>query len=334
MDDEPDILEQAKIFLESEEKRLKVETTSSAKEALKMVEKREWDAIISDYKMPDMDGLQLLRKAREECGDVPFIILTGRGREEVAMEALNRGADRYIMKDGDPQSVYDDLARAVVQEIEHHRTREREEVLHSLLRHDLRNKAQIAEGYMELIREMGDSKEKEYVEKAIRSIRDGINLIEKVRTLRRLGEKTPKEVEIDSQIRDIILDYRDQAKEEGVEIRYQGEECRIRAGPLFEELISNLVENAIRHSQGSEIRISHEKEEGGCLMSVEDDGIGIPDEDKQRVLERGFKKGDMAGSGLGLFIAREIAESYGGSIEVKDSELGGARFEVRLGLAD
>lgn len=65
-------------------------------------------------------------------------------------------------------------------------------------------------------------------------------------------------------------------------------------------------------------------------MTVEDDGTGIPDEAKGKIFEKGFKSGDEAGTGLGLYMVREIAESYDGNIEVKDSDLGGASFEVSL----
>lgn len=65
-------------------------------------------------------------------------------------------------------------------------------------------------------------------------------------------------------------------------------------------------------------------------MTVEDDGTGISDEVKEKIFERGFKMKESAGTGLGLYMAKEIAETYGGSIEVKSSELGGARFDVKL----
>ncbi|MFW6142563.1 MAG: sensor histidine kinase, partial [Candidatus Saliniplasma sp.] len=67
-----------------------------------------------------------------------------------------------------------------------------------------------------------------------------------------------------------------------------------------------------------------------CIVTVEDDGKGIADDIKEKIFERGFKKGENAGSGLGMYLVKEIVESYGGSIDVKDSELGGARFDVIL----
>ena len=70
-----------------------------------------------------MDGLEFLEVVREEKeSDIPFIIFTGKGREEVAIKALNLGADRYLQKGGSPKSQYDVLAKAVLQEVEHHKT--------------------------------------------------------------------------------------------------------------------------------------------------------------------------------------------------------------------
>lgn len=92
VDDEPDILEQAKIFLEKEVDGLDVETATSAGEALNLLEEKDFDAVVSDYRMPEMDGLEFLEVVREERdSDIPFTIFTGKGREEVAMEALNLG---------------------------------------------------------------------------------------------------------------------------------------------------------------------------------------------------------------------------------------------------
>lgn len=100
VDDEKGILEQGKVFLE--EKGLAVDVAESAKEALDSFDEKEYEAIISDYQMPVMNGLEFLEDLREKRNsDIPFIMFTGKGREKVAMEALNLGADRYLQKYGD-----------------------------------------------------------------------------------------------------------------------------------------------------------------------------------------------------------------------------------------
>lgn len=67
--------------------------------------------------MPEMDGLALLRKVRESWPDIPFILFTGRGREEVVIEALNRGADFYLQKGGDPKAQFTELAHKIKQAV-------------------------------------------------------------------------------------------------------------------------------------------------------------------------------------------------------------------------
>ena len=69
--------------------------------------------IIADYLLPETNGLKLLKKLKDEDKDIPFILLTGKGKEEIAMEALNLGADKYYKKIGDPKEQYEDLAKAI-----------------------------------------------------------------------------------------------------------------------------------------------------------------------------------------------------------------------------
>jgi PAS domain S-box-containing protein len=74
--------------------------------------------------MPGMDGLELLKTLRTSGNKIPFIMFTGKGREEVAMEALNRGANGYLQKGVDIESMYGTLAHAIKQEVETKRAEE------------------------------------------------------------------------------------------------------------------------------------------------------------------------------------------------------------------
>ncbi len=122
MDDEPSLLEQAKIFLQKEIDEIQVRTMTSAGEALDLLEDLDFDAVVSDYQMPEMNGLEFLEVVRNEKEwKIPFIIFTGKGREEVAIEALNLGADRYLKKGGDPKTQYGVLADAIEQEVKYYK---------------------------------------------------------------------------------------------------------------------------------------------------------------------------------------------------------------------
>ena len=113
VDDEPALLDISRIFLERDT-RFSVETAPSGDLALELLENVFFDAIVSDYQMPGMDGLALLSRVREQGNPIPFIILTGRGREEVVIEALNLGADFYLQKGGDPKSQFAELTSKII----------------------------------------------------------------------------------------------------------------------------------------------------------------------------------------------------------------------------
>jgi PAS domain S-box-containing protein len=116
VDDEPALLEPTRISLEKK-KGFIVDTTTSAQDALEKVAARHYDVIVSDYQMPDMDGIQLLRKLREDKNDIPFIIFTGKGREDAVIEAYDAGADFYLAKGGRPRAMFLDLANKIRQAV-------------------------------------------------------------------------------------------------------------------------------------------------------------------------------------------------------------------------
>jgi len=104
----------------------------------------------------------------------------------------------------------------------------------------------------------------------------------------------------------------------------------------LEQVVTNLVTNAIKYGAGSPIDISVERVDGAAELRVRDRGIGIPLPDQQRIFER-FERAAPAshygGLGLGLYISREIALAHGGSIQVQSEPGQGATFRVRLPLA-
>jgi DNA-binding NarL/FixJ family response regulator len=120
VDDEPVLLEVGKVFLESAGE-FGVDTALSADLALTALASARYDAVISDYQMPGRDGIALLKVIRAEYGPLPFILFTGRGREEVVIEALNNGADFYLQKGGEPRAQFAELAHKVRQAVQSRR---------------------------------------------------------------------------------------------------------------------------------------------------------------------------------------------------------------------
>ncbi|MDD1687480.1 PAS domain S-box protein [Methanoregula sp.] len=116
VDDDPGLLEIGKIFLESNG-TLSVTTYLSASAALDHLNSASYDAIVSDFEMPRMNGIQFLKNLRERDDTTPFIIFTGRGREEVVIDALNSGADFYLQKGGAPTAQFAELEHKILHAI-------------------------------------------------------------------------------------------------------------------------------------------------------------------------------------------------------------------------
>ncbi|MDH7510016.1 MAG: PAS domain S-box protein [Methanolinea sp.] len=123
VDDEPALLDVTQIFLERDGK-MRVTLSESAKDALQKLEKGYFDIIVADYEMPQMTGLDLLKAVKNHGYDIPFIIFTGRGREHVAIEALNLGASFYLQKGGDPKSQFAELRNMIMQAVQKKRAEE------------------------------------------------------------------------------------------------------------------------------------------------------------------------------------------------------------------
>lgn len=134
IDDEADILDIAKLFLQRE-KDFQITTIEDVEEALILLADQQYDIIVSDYQMPKMDGVTLLSVLRSQGNDTPFIIFTGRGREEVVIDALNRGVDFYIQKSGNPKSEFAELASKIRYAVSRRRADlELKETIHNLTR--------------------------------------------------------------------------------------------------------------------------------------------------------------------------------------------------------
>ena len=114
IDDEPLLLELAKDFIE-DGVEFTMDTTTSVDEAIRRVMDGDYDAVICDYQMPAMNGVEFLKALRSKGDVTPFVLFTGRGREEVVIDALNNGVDFYLKKGGEPSSQFAELKNLLIQ---------------------------------------------------------------------------------------------------------------------------------------------------------------------------------------------------------------------------
>jgi signal transduction histidine kinase len=207
--------------------------------------------------------------------------------------------------------------------------------------HDINNMHQIALGYLELAREIQPGKDQiDFIDKSIEVLQRSTNLICNVRKLQKLheGALQNRNVDVCRMLLDIQSEYGAMpGKVITLNLNGRGK-CSVRANELLHDVYANLVNNAVKHTRdGTTIAISLDliEDNGGhyCRVAVEDNGPGIPDENKEKIFNR-MHLGSARGMGLGLYLVRTLINSYGGRVWVEDRILGdyskGAKFVVML----
>lgn len=136
VDDDSDLLEMTATFLKREDDRFDIETITEPRGAVKYIRDHGFECVISDYDMPHQNGIEFLRKVRSEYTDLPFILFTGKGSEEVASDAITAGATDYIQKETGTEQ-YQLLANRIRHAVEKYRSKKtverKEERYHNLV---------------------------------------------------------------------------------------------------------------------------------------------------------------------------------------------------------
>jgi DNA-binding NtrC family response regulator len=102
LDDDGEWLSLVERYLEREQNCLSVRGVNDAEVALGVLDTTPIDVVLSDFEMPNVNGLDFLDQVRTDHPDIPFILYTGHGSDELASEAISRGATEYMQKESDP----------------------------------------------------------------------------------------------------------------------------------------------------------------------------------------------------------------------------------------
>lgn len=185
--------------------------------------------------------------------------------------------------------------------------------------HDLRNSLNTAKGYVSLGIETGEEEDLRKAEQALENLED---LVDDLQILTMSEEDINKQkVSLEKafeQACDTVI---------GGDLKYEVEDAELRAGrSSLLRLLGNLIKNSIEHNKGR-VKIRAGPLSGGGFY-YEDTGTGLNEVEKEKAMEKGFSTAEN-GEGLGLYIVGKISKLQGWSIEIKDSEEGGARFEFK-----
>jgi PAS domain S-box-containing protein len=226
--------------------------------------------------------------------------------------------------------------RALEQEKEHHtqelvrfndalaQANRKLNILSSITRHDILNKITAVLAYLELSSELTkDPSLLEYIHKEIGTVRAIQRQIEFTRYYQDIGVRAPEWQDLSTTISRAAA----QLPLGAVLFRVQFDGIEVFADPLIEKVFYNLLENAVRHGEHvTTITFSARVTDSGLTIVYDDDGIGVPAENKEKIFLRGFGKH----TGLGLFLTREILSITGITIGETGESGKGARFEIRI----
>jgi signal transduction histidine kinase len=336
---------------------------SRLEEARRAMEDASPDVVLLDLSLPDAHGLSTVIGMLEVAGEVPIIVLTGLADTNMAIQAVQRGAQDYLVK-GEVDAA--GLARSIRYSIERKQLdRERNRLLE--LEHEARRRAEAAvRARDEVLRivshDLGNPISGVLINTSVllRRVRDDEQLteirlrIEEIRTLalqmQRLRRDlldvavieagqltiTPQLVETGDIVRTALERMRPLAVEQEVVLEAEvapSAERVVADRERILQVLDNLLGNAIKFSpSGGRGAVAVEELEGTTRFTVDDEGPGIPEENRERVFDRFWKveERNRTGAGLGLAISKGIVEAHGGRIWVEGAPGSGSRFRFEL----
>lgn len=212
--------------------------------------------------------------------------------------------------------------------------------------HELKTPLTSIKGFAETLKYVEDSETREKFLTIINDEAERLSrLISDILTLSQIEQKRTfrsEPIDVDSEVNQVIMLLKNMAESKNITIKKEGESVNGLYGDpdLFKQMLINLVDNAVKYSgTGTAVVITSAVENGICVLSVSDNGAGIPEEHLKRLFERfyradGARSREQGGTGLGLAIVKHIALSFKGTVEV-DSVYGrGSKFTVKLPLKD
>jgi PAS domain S-box-containing protein len=222
-----------------------------------------------------------------------------------------------------------DITERKQRERELQRKNERLEEFASVVSHDIRNPLSVVEGRIKLAREDSDS---EHLDAAAQAVDRMGTLIDDLLALAREGDQISElePVDLDATIQDCWRT----VKTENATLVTETDQTIHADRSRLKQLLENLMRNAIEHGNGDvTITVGNLTEKDGFYIA--DDGPGLPEGEPEKVFDAGYST-TKAGTGFGLNIVQEITKAHGWTVQITESEGGGARFEitdVRTGTA-
>lgn len=354
------------VFFRASEENWSLEFVERLSEAIDSCQMQSFDLVLLDLNLPDSDGLNTVAKFSQAVPNVPIIILTGFDDEELALQAMSKGAQDYLVKD---QVTTHLLRRSIRYSIERsqilQQLRDSEQVtlqslakerelnqlksyFISMVSHEFRNPLNILKAMSEVLLESGDrltiEKKEIYAQRIESTIQNMCQLLDEVILLGRVDTGslaialTPMNLAefCDELITSLKLSDDNQHP---IILNYQlASKFLEMDASLLSHILTNLISNALKYSPfGNEVEIEVSSLDGKIMFCVSDRGIGIPEADQDRLFKtfsRCSNVGKIKGTGLGLAIVKRCVDLWGGKIYAESKSGIGTKVTVLLPMGE
>lgn len=347
VDDDPALLQALPQAITLRMQQVVVDTSDSAASALQLVQHQQYDAIVSDIKMPGMDGLVLIERLQKLCPDTPMLLITGHGERDLAIQALRVGAYDFIQKPIDRDYFISALQRAIQtyqmrsqiarqqEELEQYassleqtvaeRTRElieanaAKDVFIGIASHELRTPLTTIKGISQMLRRRlngGHPIDPKILEMLNSSVRRMEILVDDILTTSLVDGNVfalhPQPSDLVALCRELVEEYsNDMGPSLSLEILEPDLPVEIDRERICQALL-NLLSNARKYSpKNTPITLRLQRREQQALISVIDHGVGIPAEQLPHIFERFYRVPDIdvqTGSSVGVGLGLYIVQ--------------------------
>ncbi|MFH1440475.1 MAG: ATP-binding protein [Candidatus Omnitrophota bacterium] len=308
-------------------------------EVLKIIDKEEFGLVLLDLNLPDSRGLDTFQRVYAEVPEVPIVIMSIVDDEDLAMEAVKKGAQDYLIK-GKFDSYL--LNRAIRYAIERKILDNLKNEFLRIASHELRTPLAIIKESINLILDEIPGEVNSRQEQVLIVARENIDRLSRfVNDLLDISKIEARKVElnrdfidISSLMKDTASYFEKKAKDKKLKLitSLPQEPVSVYADKdKISHIFTNLVSNAVKFTEKGRIKLSVQDKDKEIECAVEDTGIGISREDKEKIFTK-FKQGKLIqpsrekGTGLGLSIVKGLVEMHNGRVWV-ESELGkGSKF--------
>jgi two-component system sensor histidine kinase/response regulator len=347
VDDDPALLQALPQAITLRMQQVAVDTSDSATDALQLVRHQQYDAIVSDIKMPGMDGLALIEQLQKLCPQTPALLITGHGERDLAIQALRVGAYDFIQKPIDRDYFISALRRAIQtyqmrrqiarqqEELERYassleqtvaeRTRElveanaAKDIFIGVASHELRTPLTTIKGISQMLRRRldgGNAVDPKFLEMLNSSVRRMEILVDEILTTSlvdgnlfalRLGP-----CDLVMLCRELVEEYgHDMGPSLNLEVLVPTLPVEIDRERIYQVLL-NLLSNARKYSpKNMPITLRLQRQDNQALVSVIDHGVGIPSEQLPHIFERFYRVPGIdvqTGSSIGVGLGLYIVQ--------------------------